>query len=426
MKYGAVVFDLDGTLTDSQEGITRSVAYALERMGKTALSQDVLRKFLGPPLTQSFAKHAGMTPEETIQATHLYRERYAITGWRENRVYPGVRRLLQALREQGCYLAVATGKLKKASQDILAYFDLARYFDRIEGPEPDEYEITKKELIARALQGRTDAVMIGDRDSDLLGAQAYGIDAIAALYGYGSFEELSQACPKALASSVSDLYALLGIAPVAPRPFFLSLEGNDGVGKTTQTRMLHERLTDSGYSVCLTREPGGSPIAEKIRHILLSTENMDMAPRAEALLYAAARAQHVQDIIEPALNAGQIVLCDRYVDSSIAYQGAGRNLGEDQVGSVNAFAISGVMPDLTILLTMDPLAALERRVQATGSDRIELMDNAFHQRVEQSFLRMPDNHKDRMVAVNATGTPEQVAERVFQVVQDRLAAAHIA
>ena len=109
MKYGAVVFDLDGTLTDSQEGITRSVAYALERMGKTALSQDVLRKFLGPPLTQSFAKHAGMTPEETIQATHLYRERYAITGWRENRL-SGRAPPAAGASGAGCYLAVATGK----------------------------------------------------------------------------------------------------------------------------------------------------------------------------------------------------------------------------------------------------------------------------------------------------------------------------
>ncbi|NLB38941.1 MAG: HAD hydrolase-like protein, partial [Clostridiales bacterium] len=139
MKYAAVVFDLDGTLTDSQPGIMRSAAYALEKMGKSPLSDAALRKFLGPPLTQSFAEHAGMSAEETIQATHLYRERYANIGWRENKVYPGIRRLLQALKNQGAYLAVATGKLMEASVDILTYFDLARYFDDVQGPRAHEY-----------------------------------------------------------------------------------------------------------------------------------------------------------------------------------------------------------------------------------------------------------------------------------------------
>lgn len=426
MKYGAVVFDLDGTLTDSQAGIIRSVAYALEKLGKPQLDAEKMRKFLGPPLTQSFALHAGMTAEETIQATNLYRERYTSIGWRENQVYPGVRRVLQALKNQGAYLAVATGKLRKASVEILRYFDLERYFDDIQGPGEDEYHITKQELISRVLKGRRDAVMIGDRDSDLLGAAAYGIDAIGVLYGYGSRDEITQAAPTALVAHTDALYAALELIPEPPHPFFLTMEGNDGVGKTTQTRTLYERLSDSGYQVCLTREPGGSDIAEKIREILLSTENTAMSARAEALLYAAARAQHVQDVIVPALSAGQIVLCDRYVDSSIAYQGAGRNLGEERVAEINRFATDGVMPDLTILLAMDPLEALARRVSATGSDRIEQMDDAFHQRVERAFGAMPAQTPGRIMQVNAQGTPETVAQRVYHVVQQRLQANGIA
>lgn len=426
MKYAAVVFDLDGTLTDSQPGIMRSAAYALEKMGKSPLSDAALRKFLGPPLTQSFAEHAGMSAEETIQATHLYRERYANIGWRENKVYPGIRRLLQALKNQGAYLAVATGKLMEASVDILTYFDLARYFDDVQGPRAHEYHITKEELIRRALKGRTDAVMIGDRDSDLHGGDAYGIDTIGVLYGYGAREEITHATPTALVERVEDLYAALGVAEASPRPFFLSIEGNDGVGKTTQARVLYERLSDSGYQVRLTREPGGSEIAEKIREILLSTENADMSARTEALLYAAARAQHVQDVITPALSSGQVVLCDRYVDSSIAYQGAGRNLGEERVADINRFAINGVMPDLTVLLTMDPLEALQRRVKATGSDRIEQMDDAFHQRVERAFDAMPAQAPERIVAVDALGTTDAVAERVYDVVRERLQAGGIA
>lgn len=427
MKYQAVVFDLDGTLTDSCTGIMRCAAFALEKMRRPPLADATLRRFLGPPLSQSFAQYAGMTREETIRATDLYRERYAEIGWRENRVFPGIRALLQALRAQGAYLAVATGKLAEASVRILEYFDLARYFDRIVGPAAHEYDITKRELILRALSGRNeDAVMVGDRDSDLDGAREARIEGIGVLYGYGAHEELAKTQPAALVNDVAGLFDVLGVQRAPARPFFLTLEGNDGVGKTTQARALHERLTDSGYDVRMTREPGGSRIAEAIRGMLLSTQNTDMSAHAEALLYAAARAQHVQDVIRPALLSGQIVLCDRYVDSSIAYQGAGRELGEDRVADINRFAIDGVMPDLTVLLAMDPLVALRRREQSTGSDRMERLDNAFHQRVEQAFLNMPKADPARVVKVDAAGTPQAVAERVYQVVRERLQAAGIA
>ncbi|MHC1786182.1 MAG: dTMP kinase [Christensenellales bacterium] len=424
MTYDAVVFDLDGTLTDSAPGILACARYALEKMGKPIPSDAILRKFLGPPLAQSFMMFCGLSAQEALAATHYYRERYHDTGWLENRPFPGIRQLLLALRQAGIRLSVATGKPQDASEKILDHFRLSHLFERIVGPAPDDYQANKRDLILRSLEGfKGRAVMVGDRDSDVAGARQAGIDCIAVSYGYGSEEEFIQTPPALIASSPSDLCDMLGVPRPSPRGFFISFEGNDGCGKSTQVKWLAERLAGCGFKVQTTREPGGSDIAERIRGLLLDPQNMGIRDMTEAYLYAAARAQHVREIILPALRAGKILITDRYVDSSVAYQGAGRSLGMALVSGLNAPAIDGCLPDLTILLDIDAQQAMMRRQQASQADRIEMQDDAFHARVEQAFHQLALENSKRIVRVDALGEREEVAGRVESVTFDRLKAA---
>ncbi|NLD03003.1 MAG: dTMP kinase [Clostridiales bacterium] len=247
------------------------------------------------------------------------------------------------------------------------------------------------------------------------------MDSIGVLWGYGSREELEKAKPDYLIQSVGELYDILGVAPEpVSRGYFISLEGNDGCGKSTQAKMLHEWLIRLGYDVVMTREPGGSMVAEKIRELVLDRENTGMQDMTEALLYAASRAQHVRDIILPALAAGKIVLSDRYVDSSIAYQGAGRELGMDLVARINAPAIDGCLPDLTVLLDIDAAAALRRRERASEVDRIEMMEDSFHVRVGKAYQELLKQNPLRIVRVDAQGSEEEVALRVSALVSQRL------
>lgn len=426
MTYRAVVFDLDGTLTDSAPGITACVTHALQRMDRSPLPDEELRRFLGPPLVGSFVQYAGMTQEEAIEATRLYRERYNTIGWQENRVYPSVRGLLHGLRSQGVRLAVATGKLQKVSIDILRHFNLDHYFDRIIGPGPQEYNADKRDLIIRALDDTQGAVMVGDRGSDIIAAHQLGMDSIAVLYGYGPRKELEAASPTHLVASVADLYRLLGVAQPEAKPFFISFEGNDGSGKSTQARMLYDRLVASGYSVLLTREPGGCAVSEKIRQILLDRDNSGMCSMTEALLYAAARAQHVREVVMPALRQGKIVLSDRYVDSSIAYQGAGRELGMDLVRAINWPAMDNLWPDMTVYLDIDQQLAMGRRTGASQSDRIEMQDAAFHKRVEAAFRLLVKEEKGRFCAIDASRDVGQVFMDVLSAVMARLEQAGVA
>lgn len=416
MKYQAVVFDLDGTLTDSAPGIIRSTRYALEAMGRTAPEESVLLSFLGPPLATSFIERCGMTQEQAIEGARLYRERYNVKGWRENAVFPGIRQLLHQIKRHGAYLSVATGKPQNASERILRYFNLFDYFDSVVGPSPDDYFANKRHLIDRSLNGeRGRAIMIGDRASDVIGAHEHGIESVGVLFGYGSREEMTEAKPTYLAESVDDLFDILGIGhPDKQLSYFISLEGNDGCGKSTQSTLLFERLIASGYDVVRTREPGGSEVAEKIRNILLDRENVGIQDMTEALLYAAARAQHVRDVIMPALKRGKVVISDRYVDSSIAYQGAGRQLGMDLVAQINAPAIDGCLPNLTLLLQMGAAEAMHRREGASEVDRIEMMDNGFHKRVGEAFAQLAEQHSERIVPIDASGNREDIAERIAQ------------
>jgi len=422
IKYQAVVFDLDGTLTDSAPGILAGARFALETMGRPVPEEAVLRRFLGPPLMDSFTRLCGMSHEDAARAQDIYREYYNHTGALQNAVYPGVRALLAGLRQAGVHLGVATHKPLAPTMKILKAFDLLRYFDLVAGPELWENPgPTKGELILRALPQGLRAVMIGDRATDLEGARQVGVDSIAALYGYGHPEEFAPFRSVGLAHSVRDLYGLLGLSEQAPRPCFISFEGNDGAGKSTQARLLAQRLRQNGHDVLLTRESGGTAVGEKIRDILLDRANNDMDDLTEALLYAAARAQHVRQVILPALKAGRMVISDRYVDSSLAYQGGGRGLGIPRVRQINAPAVEGCMPDLTVFLSLPPGEGIRRAVRSREADRLEAAGDAFHDRVAGAFRDLTAEDS-RFIVVSSEGSKQETAELVYARVQERLTA----
>ena len=184
--------------------------------------------------------------------------------------------------------------------------------------------------------------------------------------------------------------------------------------------LLEDRLLRYGFDVRRTREPGGCAIAEKIRGLLLDTENAEMSDVTEAMLYAAARAQHVHQVIRPAVEAGQLVLCDRFVDSSVAYQGGGRELGVRKIQEINAPAVEGMMPDATVYLDIDHRTAFRRRSAATALDRLEMQEEAFHVRVEAAYRQMIREDAGRFLIVDAAETPQQVADAVWAKVYARL------
>lgn len=218
-------------------------------------------------------------------------------------------------------------------------------------------------------------------------------------------------------------------SPPRARGIFLTLEGPEGAGKTTQGRLLADYLRGLGRDVVCVREPGGTPIGEQIRGLLLDPRHREMGARAEMLLFAAARAQLVTEVIAPALEAGRWVVCDRYVDASLAYQGIGRGLGVEVVQSVNAVATGGLTPDLTLLLDIDVAVGLERAREQTGphpverlgpGDRLEQELLAFHQRVREGFLSLAQKEPHRIKVVDARGPATSVQEEIRQVVAQTL------
>ena len=197
---------------------------------------------------------------------------------------------------------------------------------------------------------------------------------------------------------------------------FITFEGADGSGKTTHIRLLNEKLREMGHTVLVTREPGGCPISEKIRELVLDKENVEMTPVAEALLYAAARAQHVAQVIRPALERGEIVISDRYVDSSIAYQGYGRELGEELVRAINAPAIAGLMPDITFFMAVNVRAA-QGRIADRDLDRLELAGLSFHERVGAAFERLARSSDGRIVSIDtSTDSKPVVHDRIMKII----------
>ena len=194
---------------------------------------------------------------------------------------------------------------------------------------------------------------------------------------------------------------------------FISLEGPDGSGKSTQISYLADFFREKELDAVFTREPGGTPIGEKLRAIILDKENKEMSDMTEALLYAASRAQHVNQLIKPALEQGRIVVCDRFIDSSIAYQGYGRNLG-DGVRVINELAIEGCMPDLTFFLDLDPEIG-KSRISRDEEDRLESEALAFHRSVYNGYRELAERYRERFITIDATGTKEEMRDAIESV-----------
>ena len=201
------------------------------------------------------------------------------------------------------------------------------------------------------------------------------------------------------------------------RGVFITLEGGEGSGKSTQQAVLAEVLRASGLEVLELREPGGTPVGESVRSILLDPAHADMDPRAELLLYEAARAQLCAAVIEPALARGIVVICDRFFDSSMAYQGYGRGLPLEEVEALNLTATAGLRPDRTLLLDIDPVTGI-RRATSHATDRLEAEDAAFHDRVRQGFAQIARGEPGRVRVIDASGDVAAVSSRVRLALAD--------
>lgn len=200
------------------------------------------------------------------------------------------------------------------------------------------------------------------------------------------------------------------------KALFVTFEGPDGSGKTTISQGVYNKLKQLGYDCIYTREPGGIRISEDIRDIILDTQNTNMDIRTEALLYAASRRQHLIEKIIPALEKNQIVICDRFVDSSLAYQGVGRNIGFDEVLQINQFAIEGLFPDLTIYLDISAEEGLKRIDDRDHKDRLDLESIEFHNKVYAGYQKVLEIFKDRIQIVDAHNTIEKIIDSAVDII----------
>jgi len=207
---------------------------------------------------------------------------------------------------------------------------------------------------------------------------------------------------------------------VSSRGHFITLEGGEGVGKSTQVKALAEALQKRGIDVLVTREPGGSEGAEKIRELLLAGADDRWGARAEVLLFAAARADHVEKTIRPALESGSWVLCDRFVDSSLAYQGGAGGLGIEAVRAINVAAVGDVFPDRTLVLTLDEGAERARVRDTGGSDRIGARPDDYHRKVETAFRIIAAEEPERVKLIDASGSPADVTARLLEAIGELL------
>lgn len=205
------------------------------------------------------------------------------------------------------------------------------------------------------------------------------------------------------------------------KPLFITLEGIDGSGKTTQAKMLAASLARTGNEIVLLREPGGTAISERIRELLLDPANAGMSAECELLLYEASRAQLVREVIEPALERGAVVVCDRFYDSTYAYQYGGRGLSAQLVKASNELGSCGMVPTCTVVLDLDPKVAYERATQG-GADRLEAEGLAFQQRIRDAYLKLATNDKRRVHVIDATGTPDEVYDRLVGALAELLPA----
>lgn len=206
----------------------------------------------------------------------------------------------------------------------------------------------------------------------------------------------------------------------------ITFEGVEGSGKTTQIKLLSQVLQDKGYQTLLTREPGGTNIGDDIRQILLDSQNKHMVPTCELFLYAAARAQHVEQVIQPALDAGKVVLCDRYMDASVAYQGYGRNFPLDLIHQLNKLAVGKAVPHLTCVLDCEPHMGVGRakdriaNQDGPAEDRFENEPMKFHQKVREGYLALASQNPERIEVLDGNGSVEEVHQRIVDVVLKRL------
>ena len=207
---------------------------------------------------------------------------------------------------------------------------------------------------------------------------------------------------------------------------FITFEGPDGAGKSTIIKLVHEKLLQDGFNIVLTREPGGTPIAEKIRDIILDNSNQALDARTEALLYAASRRQHLVEKIWPALKEGKIVLCDRFLDSSLAYQGGGRNLGVENVLNINLFATENTYPDLTLFFDVSPEVGLARvsKDKKRVADRLDNENENFHDKVYKTFKEIIEQNKKRIVVIDASKSIDEVVETTYKIIKERLNGLH--
>lgn len=203
---------------------------------------------------------------------------------------------------------------------------------------------------------------------------------------------------------------------------FITLEGPEGSGKTSVMKEVIRRLVSEGYSIQETREPGGTPIAEQIRDVILDRKNIKLDPRAEALLYAASRRQNLVEKIWPSLAKGDIVICDRYIDSSLAYQGGARGIGIEEVLSINLFATEGSLPQLTLLFDIEPEIGLRRISNNTNREinRLDLERLDFHRSVRKTYLELAKKFPERIVVIDANQPLDTVIETTYKIVKDRL------
>ena len=207
---------------------------------------------------------------------------------------------------------------------------------------------------------------------------------------------------------------------------FITFEGPDGSGKSTIIKKVYGKLINDGFDIVLTREPGGTPIAEKIRDIILDNSNVALDARTEALLYAASRRQHLVEKIRPALKEGKIVLCDRFLDSSLAYQGGGRNLGVQNVLNINLFATENTYPDLTLFFDIDPELGLKRVSQDKKrvADRLDNENENFHEKVYSTFKEIVNTNNQRIITIDASKSIEEVTECAYKSIKEKLNGLH--
>jgi dTMP kinase len=203
---------------------------------------------------------------------------------------------------------------------------------------------------------------------------------------------------------------------------FITIEGPEGSGKTTAVNTAVKKLEELGYQIVRTREPGGTPIAEQIRNVILDKANTNMDPRTEALLYAASRRQHLVEKVWPALKEGKIVICDRYLDSSLAYQGGARKLGIENVLNVNLFATENTFPDLTLLFDINPEEGLKRISLNANREvnRLDLEKLEFHNDVRNSFLLLAEKYPERFVVIDASLSKDEVAQHTLNAILERI------